>query len=203
MKNRIVRGLLATAIALLAIPARAPMPRSSRSARATTPRSPSRSSAGPTSPTTGSPPAGDLEAGTAGWALSGGAGTVAGGEPWNVTGQTGRRALSLPAGASATTPATCVNAGAPTFRFFARTTAGLLPLLKVDLVYRDGALGLLSVPAGIVTPTSSWQPTLAMLTHAAVGGALAGGEAPMSLRFTALTGTWQVDDVFVDPYARR
>ena len=33
--------------------------------------------------------------------------------------------------------------------------------------------------------------------------ALAGGEAPLSLRFTAVTGTWQVDDVFVDPYARR
>ena len=203
MKNRIVRGLLATAIALLAIPA------------ASADASLVEVSACDDAPLSKPfqrwadaadyklAPGGDLEAGTAGWALSGGAGTVAGGEPWNVTGQTGRRALSLPAGASATTPATCVNAGAPTFRFFARSTAGLLPLLKVDLVYRDGVLGLLSVPAGVVTPTSSWQPSLAMLTHAAVGGALAGGEAPLSLRFTALTGTWQVDDVFVDPYARR
>jgi hypothetical protein len=31
----------------------------------------------------------------------------------------------------------------------------------------------------------------------------ASAKAQLSLRFTAVSGTWQVDDVFVDPYARR
>src|SRR4051812_44823764 len=115
MKNRIVRGLLATAIALLAIPA--------ASASAALVELDACDDAALSKPFQRwadfadykLAPGGDFEAGTAGWALSGGAGTVAGGEPWNVTGAAGRRALSLSAGATATTPATCVNAGAPTF----------------------------------------------------------------------------------------
>ena len=29
-----------------------------------------------------------------------------------------------------------------------------------------------------------------------------GGEAPLAVRFTAVAGTWQVDDVYVDPHIR-
>ncbi|HWT25871.1 MAG TPA: hypothetical protein VN213_20365 [Solirubrobacteraceae bacterium] len=148
-------------------------------------------------------PGGDFEGSLAGWTLSGGARTVAGGEPWAVTGEPSTRALALPAGASAVTAATCVNAGAPTLRFFARSTGGLLPLLKVDLLYRDGLFRLVSVPVGVVVPGSAWRPTLPMLTASVLAAAVAGGEAPLSVRFTALSGSWEIDDVFVDPYARR
>jgi hypothetical protein len=147
-------------------------------------------------------PVGDFEGDLAGWTLSGGAKTVAASEPWGVTGRVGSRALALPAGASVVTPATCVNAGAPTFRFFARSTGGLLPLLRADLLYRDGALRILAVPVGVVLPGTAWQPTLPMLTASALGATLAGGEAPLALRFTAVSGSWQIDDVFVDPYSR-
>jgi hypothetical protein len=147
-------------------------------------------------------PGGDFEGDLAAWTLSGGAKTVAGSEPWGVTGAVGSRALALPAGASAVAPATCVTAGAPTFRFFARSTGGLLPLLRADLLYRDGALRIVPVPVGIVPAGGGWQPTLPMLTASAVGAALAGGEAPLAIRFTAVSGSWQIDDVFVDPYSR-
>jgi hypothetical protein len=128
-----------------------------------------------------------------------GAGRGHRGEP----GEPGTRALAPPAGAAAVTPATCVNVGAPTLRFFARSTGGLLPLLKVDLLYREGAFGLVPVPVGVVLPGSAWRPTLPMLTMSVAAAAVAGGEAPLALRFTAVSGTWQIDDVFVDPYARR
>ena len=39
-----------------------------------------------------------------------------------------------------------------------------------------------------------------MLTGSAVGGLLSNGTAPLALRFTELTGTSQIDDVFVDPH---
>src|SRR5437763_305866 len=55
-------------------------------------------------------PGGDFEGSLDGWMLSGGAKTVAGSEPYAATGTPGARSLSLPAGASAVTPATCVNA---------------------------------------------------------------------------------------------
>ena len=147
-------------------------------------------------------PGGDFEGDLADWTLSGGARTVEGGEPWGVTGRVGSRALALPAGASAVTPATCVNAGAPTFRFFARSTGGFLPLLRADLLYRDGLFRIVAVPAGIVLPGQAWRPTLPMLTVSAVAAAVAGGEAPLAIRFTAMSGSWQIDDVFVDPYSR-
>ena len=77
-----------------------------------------------------------------------------------------------------------------------------MPALKVELVYRDGLLGLVAVPAGVLASGSTWQPTPAMLTLSAVGAAVAGGEAPLAVRFTAVAGTWQVDDVYVDPHIR-
>jgi hypothetical protein len=147
-------------------------------------------------------PGGDIEGSLTGWTLSGGAKRVAGSEPWGVSGSVGSGALALPAGASAVSAATCVNAGAPSFRFFARATGGLLPLLKAELVYRDSVLGLVAVPAGVVLPTAGWQPTLPMLTASALPAALAGGDTPLAVRFTAVSGSWQVDDVFVDPYSR-
>jgi hypothetical protein len=150
-------------------------------------------------------PGGDMEGDLAGWQLTGGARKAAGSEPYAVTGVRGAFSVALPAGASVTTPATCVNADYPTIRFFSRSSGGLLgllPAMKVELLYRDGALKLVSLPVGLGVPTSSWQPSLPMLTASAVGAAVAGGEAPLAIRFTSVTGTWSVDDVFVDP-ARR
>ena len=69
-------------------------------------------------------------------------------------------------------------------------------------MYRAGLLGLVELPIGTVLPTSSWKPSPVMFTLSAVGAAVAGGEAPLALRFRSLAGTWHVDDVFVDPYKR-
>jgi hypothetical protein len=150
-------------------------------------------------------PGGDAEGSLEGWSLTGGAKTVAGSEPYAATGRLGSSSLSIPAGGSVTTAATCVNADHPTFRFFAKSSGGLLgllPVMTVELVYRDGLLGLVTVPIGTVVPTSSWRPSPVMLSLAAVGAAVAGGEAPLAVRFTSLAGKWQVDDVFVDPFKR-
>src|SRR3954464_16029724 len=68
-------------------------------------------------------PGGNFESGLSGWSVSGGAKVVSGGI------STGHSALSLPAGASVTTPVSCVNAGAPSFRFFSKSSGGLLGLL--------------------------------------------------------------------------
>ena len=150
-------------------------------------------------------PDGDAEGALTGWTLAGGAKRVAGSEPFAATGRLGSSSLSIPAGGSVTTAATCVNAAYPTFRFFARSSGGLLgllPAMTVSLVYRDGPLGLVEVPIGTVVPTSSWRQTMVMLTGSAVAAAVTDGEAPLAVRFRSLAGTWQVDDVFVDPYRR-
>jgi hypothetical protein len=149
-------------------------------------------------------PGGDMNGSLAGWKFTGAARQVGGSEPYGPDGTSGM-ALSLPAGSSVTTPATCVNASYPSFRLFARSSGGLLgllPLVKVDLVYHSGLLGIIAVPIGTVLPSSSWTPTLTMLTASAVNGLTANGTMPLSVRFTSLAGTWQIDDVYVDPYSR-
>jgi hypothetical protein len=143
---------------------------------------------------------GDFEGSLSQWTLSGGASTAAGSEPYGATGAVGKLSLALPAGASAQSPYTCVTASDPTFRFFARNST-VLSTLAVAVVYKT-ILGTLAVPLGAVALSDTWQPTLPMLTASVVAGLLSGGTAELALRFTALTGSSQIDDVFVDPRMR-
>jgi hypothetical protein len=148
-------------------------------------------------------PGGDFEGGLAGWKLTGGAHVVAGSEPFGATGQVGSSSLDLPAGASAQSPYTCVDFAYPTFRFFARND-GLLSTVLVSVVYNEPLLGATTVPIGAVALSPDWAPTLLPMLTAAqvqslVNNLLARGVPQVALRFTALTGDSQIDDVFVDP----
>jgi hypothetical protein len=145
-------------------------------------------------------PGGDFEGSLSGWTLGGGATRVAGSEPFGATGRVGADSLALAAGASAQSPYVCVNASYPTFRLFARN-GGLLSTMLVQVVYKT-VLGPVALPLGTVALSGAWQPTLPMLTGSVVGGLLSGGTAQAALRFTALTGSSRIDDVFVDPRMR-
>jgi hypothetical protein len=133
-------------------------------------------------------PDGGLEGGGAGWTLAGGAAVVDGNDRY----QPGASALALPAGASATTPAMCVDVAHPTVRFFARGGSG--PLV-VTALFRD-PLGLPhELPVGIALDSQAWAPSAVMPV---LGNLLS---QQVSFRFTS-AGDWRVDDVFVDPYSK-
>lgn len=136
-------------------------------------------------------PGGDFESSS--WTLSGGASLAAGSEPFAATGVLGASSLSLPAGSSARSPVTCVDAAYPTIRFFVAGTG----TVAVGVVY-DG----IYLPAGVAVAAGGWQPTALMLTSAALPAALAGGTTQVSLQLTTLTGRPRVDDVFIDPWNR-
>src|SRR5581483_3755408 len=89
-------------------------------------------------------PGGSFENGASGWTLSHGASIVHGSEPFGATGSVGASSVSLPAGASVTSPFTCVDAAYPTFRFFARNS-GLLSTVLVSVVYKP----LLGIPVAV------------------------------------------------------
>jgi hypothetical protein len=147
-------------------------------------------------------PGGDFERSLSKWTLSDGADRVSDSEPWGVVGTVGGGALEVTAGASATSPPICVNAGSPSLRFFARSTDDLLAVLRVDVLYLDSALGVVSVPVGYEAAGGYWHPTLPLATASALPAATAGGQTSLRLRFTAVRGSWRVDDVFIDPYSR-
>ena len=136
-------------------------------------------------------PGGDFE--SADWSLTGRAAVVNGSDPFAATGTLGDSSLSLPAGASAQSPPTCVDAAYPTVRLFATGTG----TMAVGVVY-DGVY----IPAGVALVLGGWQPTPVMLTSSAVPAALSGGTTDVSLVLTTLTGNLRIDDVFIDPWNR-
>jgi hypothetical protein len=148
-------------------------------------------------------PDGGLEAGGAGWDLDGGAAVSAGNEPFNVHGDGDSKSLALPTGASAVSPQMCIGLDRPLMRLFVRRTAGsLLSMLKIEVLY-DGPSGNLNVTSlGVLTLGSGWQPTTPAPILASVLPVIDGTSAQVAFRFTAMSGSWRVDDVYVDPYAK-
>jgi hypothetical protein len=140
---------------------------------------------------------GNFEGSLSGWTLSGGARVVTGGNPYGSS----SKSLYLPAGASVTTPFTCVNAAYPSFRVFARND-GLLSTIVPQVVYKLPLLGNLALPIGAVALSPNWQPSLPLLTASVVTGVLSGGTAQVALKFTATLGASQIDDIYVDPMMR-
>lgn len=151
-------------------------------------------------------PGGDFESGAAGWKLSGGARVVDGNEPFRVAGG-GSKSLLLPSGSSATSPAMCMGLVLPIVRYFS-TGGNALSYLRVEAVYTDPGGRQRSIdllPGGL--PTRSWAPSLPALQLMGLLNVLTldGLTSDIALRFTPRgtlfgSGTWRIDDVFVDPW---
>jgi hypothetical protein len=143
-------------------------------------------------------PDGGLEAGAEGWTLGGGAAVVAGNEPFHVGDRGDARSLSLPAGASATTPEICIGVEHPTIRFFARNTGSTSSALGVSVVFGERQ----SLPVGVIAAGDEWAPTPVVPVLVNLLSLL--GDQQVAFRFTALDdrGEWTIDDVYVDPYKK-
>jgi hypothetical protein len=148
-------------------------------------------------------PGGDFEGSLSGWTLTGRAARVSGSEPFGATGSVGQSSIYLPAGASVQSPYTCVDAAYPAFRFFGRNN-GLLSTVLVSIVYKEPLVGPVTVPIGTFALSQDWAPSAKLLTlsvaQGIVNGLLTGKTPEIALRFTAVTGSSQIDDVFVDPH---
>ncbi len=146
-------------------------------------------------------PGGSFEgsASQVGWSLSG-AELTAGNEPFHVGGSGQDQSLTIDSGGSAMSPTFCLDSTMPDLRFFARQTApgsdllvqGVFSLGRHQVVWplgvvRDGSMnGWGAVrPIGLqVRVLPSWM------------------RIPVQLRFATTDGggSWQIDDVYVDPF---
>jgi hypothetical protein len=142
---------------------------------------------------------GSFEGALTDWSLIGGAKVVAGNEPWKVGGASHGKSMVLPAGSSVITPTACVGIEEPTLRFFAKKNSGLLSTLAVS-VYVKTSLGLVvPVPVGVLLGNGQWKASPKMLIVANLLPLLPGDRTPVAFQFTPLLGSWQIDDVYVDP----
>jgi len=155
-------------------------------------------------------PGANFENGLGGWTATGGAAVVSGNEPYNV-GASGSHSLALPTtAASATTPVFCVSVDAPTFRVFVKNN-GLNGMydgqLAVYLNYQ-GANGRPQTVkiAGLKTNNRNWNLTAPISFLQYLSTPLAtSGYANISFTFVPNDnhGSWQIDDMYVDPCKSR
>ena len=144
-----------------------------------------------------------LENGATGWTLAGGAAVVAGNEPWKIGGAADGHALDLPAGSSAVTAAALHRRDLPPLPAV-RPQRRLAKGSSRSTSSTTTAKGNLSTPSPSTTrrrrPPGS-RPARSASTSSGQDDRAA---APVAFRFTP-TGkdaAFQIDDVYVDPWAR-
>jgi hypothetical protein len=139
-----------------------------------------------------------FESGKASWTVTGTTSVVAANEPWHVSGP-GTHALQLAPGATALSSPLPVNLLDPWIRFFSRSQGANGPL-HVQVLFRGftgNLTGLLNFGSLSAGGYSSWKPTPDVLSTLALP--LLTSTAQVKLTSQATSGSWQVDDLYLDP----
>jgi hypothetical protein len=139
-------------------------------------------------------PGGDFEGGAA-WR---GGQVVRGNEPFYVGSSSDHRSLALPEGDSSVSPSICVGIEHPDLRFFGKGNGSL----RVDVLFEDAAGNVRSLSIGLLSGAGDWTLSPTYVIGANLLPLLPGQKTAVAFRFTAVSGDWQVDDVYVDPFTR-
>jgi hypothetical protein len=146
-------------------------------------------------------PGGSFE-GTAdqlGWTLSN-ASLTTGNEPFNVNDPGDQQSLTINGGGIATSPYFCVDETMSGLRFFAaQVSAGTDLRVRALVQNPDGSVTVVPIADLADGSMPAWAPTDAL----GGSGRLPDGSSIMvALRFRApvSSGSWQIDDIYVDPY---
>ena len=103
---------------------------------------------------------GGFESGSTDWALSGGAGVVAGSETYKVAGSGDVWSLKVPAGATAESRSLCVSRGEDTIRLFANNSGVAGAILHVEATVRNPTTGQVAQTAFEVNADAARQAGL-------------------------------------------
>jgi hypothetical protein len=142
-----------------------------------------------------------FENGTNGWQVSR-ASVAAGNEPWSVNGG-GSSSLSIGPGGSASSPRVCAALNAPHWRLFAHSN-GANGDLRAQVIFYGllgNVLGILNFTSFDTAGYTTWAPSSFVPSSLALP--LLTWSAQLRLTSTATSGTWEIDDVFVDPWGSR
>jgi len=134
-----------------------------------------------------------------GWTLSN-ASLTTGNEPFNVNDPGDQQSLTINGGGSATSPFFCVDDTMSSLRFFAQQAGGGTNL-RVKALVQNADGSVTAVPVADLADGSmpAWAPTDPL---GGSGHLPAGTSVMVALRFRApvSSGSWQIDDIYVDPY---
>jgi hypothetical protein len=149
-------------------------------------------------------PDGGFEAGGLGWYLGGGAKIAGENESFDLNDPADSKSLSLPAGSTAVSPPICMSLDTPGFRLVARNSGNPSSGLKVEATY--ALLGLVRTKTvSTVYGSSNWAPSQQMstvLSLSTIVGTLIPSAIQIRITPVGSGGNWQVDDLYIDPFAR-
>jgi hypothetical protein len=146
-------------------------------------------------------PGGDFERNASHWTLVAASRDNGDNEPWNVSGANDHASLKISDGGTALSPAMCVGLGEPDSRVFFKQTGGLPgATLQVDVLFDDvtGTTQAQTIAELGVAPT--WTLSPQMLTMANLLPTIGAGGTAVAFRFTAIGGSFKIDDLYVDPW---
>lgn len=149
-------------------------------------------------------PDGGFEAGGLDWYLGGGAKVLSGNESFNLNGAGDSQSLALPAGSTAVSPPICMSLDTPSFRLVARNSGDPSSGLRVEATY--ALLGLVRTKTvSTVYGGANWAPSQQMstvLSLSTIVGTVIPSAIQIQITPVGSGGNWQVDDVYIDPFAR-
>ena len=151
-------------------------------------------------------PGGSFESGAPGWALAGDTSVVTGNETSFVNAKSDTHSLAMATGAESVSPTACVAMGENTIRLFVKNSGVVGSVLHVQAYVQNPLTGLVLSTGFDIKGTAgntSWSPTARLLIPNLLGGVL--GTQNLTLVFTTrgAPATWNIDDVFVDPFKSR
>ena len=139
-------------------------------------------------------PNGGFESGTSGWTVGGGAAVVAGNETSYLNSKSDARSIKLPANGWVQTGQICTNPNDQTIRLMVKGVSGQL---KVDATILSG--GNIRTWSSQVDANGSSGWRASQIIQFALGNQYLGATT-IQLKFTALSTTWQIDDLYIDPF---
>lgn len=136
------------------------------------------------------------------WAHNASAAIVAGNEPFMLNAPTDDQSLRLRPGGTVTTPLMCITPETPHLRFVAKALDSRPLNVRVRFYGRtDDDWEVTDVTRGSVSAAGhgQWAPSrnIDLMTHMLAPGTV----GYVDVKFKS-QGDWQIDDVFVDPFAR-
>jgi hypothetical protein len=148
-------------------------------------------------------PGGNFEKGNGHWSLVGASRDTSDNEPSHVGGATDHSSLSLPNGSVALSPGMCSGLAEPTARVFFKQTGGLPgAMLQVDVLFDDINGTTQAQTIGELAAAPVWTLTPQMMVMSNLLPVLGGGGTVVAFRFTAIGGSFKIDDLYVDPWNR-
>jgi hypothetical protein len=148
-------------------------------------------------------PGGSFENNRSRWTLIAASRDTSDNEPFHVSGANDHSSLSINNGGLALSPAMCVGIGEPTARVFFKQTGGLPgATLQIDVLFDDASGTTQAQTIGMLGVAQQWRVSPQLLTTANLLPTLGAGTTAVAFRFTAIGGSFQIDDLYVDPWHR-